>query len=702
MKGRIFRIVLMGVLFLGFVMIGYKAVWGDSYNFQDPNCFVDVGYSAGQGTMPGYPITISIGVLLVEFNDRQHHSNNYTVTDFENLIFSDDYYSIDIDPFRTSPDGEAVYGSLKDWYQENSHGLIQISGDVINPDNNGVPIWLNMETNFATYNSSNFDTRDLIEDAVSRAVNDSSWNAKYNVITVIVAGDGYRNVAWHGSPNIGGATFFRLREDSLPSATNLFDWNILWGGYTTMERWQGDLTSQSNTFTHVGPHAHESFHVIGHGLFGRWYDQNLSIAPMGDWCIMHRLGIGPNRKGECPSHLDAARKISVGWATPTEVTSNNMEETIDYVETQIDNANFDFYRFTDPASGEEFVIENRQYSGFNRFMPAWWEEGTTPLGGLLVFNAVEDLPSFNDVDNIIIIPADNFFTTNYNQQNDPDQWSVGDPGDPFPGTSGNTAFTPFTTPNTDNRSGDPTGFAITNISNSSNSMTATFDFDILPPAAPQNLVIANPSEDGANPILQWDANTEPDLDHYLVWRGTTPNWKTTPITWETSPAANVTVTTWTDNETFIDLDVLSATYYRVTAVDDANNESDYSNTTSTTSSNIHKAGVGEEKEERTTAIPIAFALHQNFPNPFNPQTEIRFELPAANHVTLEIYNVLGEKIRTLTERNLTAGFHAASWDGKDDRGQNVPSGLYIYRMVVTSRDNGDAVFSQTKKLTLLR
>ncbi|NIR52451.1 hypothetical protein GWO43_27875, partial [candidate division KSB1 bacterium] len=49
-----------------------------------------------------------------------------------------------------------------------------------------------------------------------------------------------------------------------------------------------------------------------------------------------------------------------------------------------------------------------------------------------------------------------------------------------------------------------------------------------PPAAPQNLVIANPSEDGANPIPQWDANTEPDLDHYLVWRGTTPNWKTQP------------------------------------------------------------------------------------------------------------------------------------------------------------------------------
>ncbi|MFQ5751662.1 MAG: hypothetical protein ACE5HI_06645, partial [bacterium] len=475
MNEKIFRNVFTGVLFLGFIMIGYKALWGDSYNFQEPNCFVDVGYSAGQGTMPSYPLTISIGVLLVEFNDRQHHSNNYTVTDFENLLFSDDYYITAPSGDPQSPDGEDVFGSLKDWYQENSHGLVQITGDVINPDNNGVPIWLNMDTNFATYNTSNFDTRDLIEDAVSRAVNDSSWNAKYNVITVIVAGDGYRNVAWHGSANIGGGTNFRLRKNRLPSSSNLFDWNILWGGYTNMERWQGDLTSQSNSFTHVAPHAHESFHVIGWGLHGRWYDQCLNSnspcgvnSPMGDWVVMHRLGIGPNRKGECPSHLDAARKISVSWATPTEITSNNMQETVQYVQTQLNNATFDFYRFTDPASGEQFVVENRQYSGFNRFMPGYWETGTS-LGGLLVFNARTTLPTTNDYGNILMKFADNAITV-YSNPNDPDQWSVGDPGDPFPGTSDNTAFTPFSTPNTNNRSGGVTEFAITDISSSSNNM----------------------------------------------------------------------------------------------------------------------------------------------------------------------------------------------------------------------------------------
>ncbi|NIS27761.1 hypothetical protein GWN90_27980, partial [candidate division KSB1 bacterium] len=162
---------------------------------------------------------------------------------------------------------------------------------------------------------------------------------------------------------------------------------------------------------------------------------------------MHRFGVGPERKEESPSHLDATRKISVGWATPTEITSNDMQETIDYVETQINDATFDFYRFTDPSSGEEFVIENRQYSGFNRFLPLWWQEGSISLGGLLVSNAIANIPTFNDVDNMIMRFADGSFAP-FTDPNDPTLRSVGDAGDPFPGTSGSTSFTPFTTPNT--------------------------------------------------------------------------------------------------------------------------------------------------------------------------------------------------------------------------------------------------------------
>ncbi|MFQ5605058.1 MAG: FlgD immunoglobulin-like domain containing protein [bacterium] len=694
MISRMSRCGLVWIVVLKLILVVNSFVFSDTYNYQDPNCLVNEGTSSALATYaPSYPVTVSIGVLLVEFNGGTHHTSpTYTVTDFENLLFSDDYYSIDIDDQRRSPDGELVYGSLRDWYQENSHGLVQITGDVINPDNNGVPVWLNMG-NFADYDSG-FETDNLIVDSIHSAVS-SGWNCRYNIICVIAAGDGYHNIAWFGSPNFGTATQSRITANRLPSSTPLFDYNIFWGGYTTMERWLGDIASQPNAFTHVGPHAHESFHVIGQACDGRWFDQNLGLSPMGDWCVMHRLGIGPNRKGECPSHLDAPRKISVGWATPTEITANNMQETIGYVETQINNATFDFYRFTDPGSGEEFVIENRQYSGFNRFMPAWWEAGSTPLGGLLVFNAVGNVPTTNDIDNIIIVSADNAFTTNYNQAVNPNQWSVGDPGDPFPGTSANTAFTPFTTPNTNNRSGGVTEFAITNISNSSNTMTATFHVDFVVPAATQNLVIVNAGSNGQNPVLQWDANSEPDLDHYTIYRGYN-DLETGQIIWNS--VATTANTTWTDNDVTINTASQTTFRYKITAVDDASNESNYSNTVSTKGNWVPKQAA-EPSEDQPPGIPNQIAVHQNYPNPFNPETEIRFELPEDAHVLLKIYNILGEEARTFVDNFVKVGFHSVTWDGRDEMGRDLPSGIYIYRLSVNSPKTEP--FTDEKKLTLL-
>lgn len=88
-------------------------------------------------------------------------------------------------------------------------------------------------------------------------------------------------------------------------------------------------------------------------------------------------------------------------------------------------------------------------------------------------------------------------------------------------------------------------------------------------------------------------------------------------------------------------------------------------------------------------------LMSNYPNPFNPETEIRFQLPEADHVVLKILNVLGAEIRTLTDDQYEAGFHRVRWNGKDNAGRAVVSGLYLYRI---QTDN----FSQVKKMNLLR
>jgi hypothetical protein len=107
-------------------------------------------------------------------------------------------------------------------------------------------------------------------------------------------------------------------------------------------------------------------------------------------------------------------------------------------------------------------------------------------------------------------------------------------------------------------------------------------------------------------------------------------------------------------------------------------------------------------EESTTAveeifapIPISFWLEQNYPNPFNPETTIRYQINQPGPVHLEIYNLLGQKIRTLVNEVQSAGAHSVNWDGLDDAGRSVSSGVYVYRL---RADKSVA----SRKLVLLR
>ncbi len=84
--------------------------------------------------------------------------------------------------------------------------------------------------------------------------------------------------------------------------------------------------------------------------------------------------------------------------------------------------------------------------------------------------------------------------------------------------------------------------------------------------------------------------------------------------------------------------------------------------------------------EVTLAVPRTFALHQNYPNPFNPVTTVKFELPKPSHVAITIYNILGQEVKTLVHDDFEAGFHTMQWDGTNNAGLKVASGIYIYRM----------------------
>jgi len=94
-------------------------------------------------------------------------------------------------------------------------------------------------------------------------------------------------------------------------------------------------------------------------------------------------------------------------------------------------------------------------------------------------------------------------------------------------------------------------------------------------------------------------------------------------------------------------------------------------------------------------LPTKFALAQNYPNPFNPSTTIEYSLPTRSKVNISIYNLLGIRIRTLVDLHQQAGSYSAQWDGLDERGMAVPSGVYFYRL--TSGQN-----VQQRKMNLIR
>jgi hypothetical protein len=95
------------------------------------------------------------------------------------------------------------------------------------------------------------------------------------------------------------------------------------------------------------------------------------------------------------------------------------------------------------------------------------------------------------------------------------------------------------------------------------------------------------------------------------------------------------------------------------------------------------------------SLPRQFNLAQNYPNPFNPGTSIEFSLPVASRTTVDVYNVVGEKVTTLLDRFLPAGSYSVSWDGANANGKPASSGMYFYRLKAGE-------FSDTKKMMLVK
>jgi hypothetical protein len=101
------------------------------------------------------------------------------------------------------------------------------------------------------------------------------------------------------------------------------------------------------------------------------------------------------------------------------------------------------------------------------------------------------------------------------------------------------------------------------------------------------------------------------------------------------------------------------------------------------------------RQHLESPLPQVFALAQNHPNPFNPVTTIRFSLPRSGEVELAVYSVMGQRVATLLHGPWAAGSHTVRWDGTDDSGRQLGSGVYLYRLISADQ-------AETRKLILVR
>jgi len=208
-------------------------------------------------------------------------------------------------------------------------------------------------------------------------------------------------------------------------------------------------------------------------------------------------------------------------------------------------------------------------------------------------------------------------------------------------------------------------------------------YALSPPDIPTTLQISG--NEGDHPILSWNAPEAPDVEHYKIKR-----------TMETFSSTvthyfYTTNTTWEDTEILIDIDGDLTASYRVLAQDYSDQNSPYSNSVSTN----YDGGIHKDIPKQEAGIPEEYALDEVYPNPFNPTITIPFNIPNDSYVEIIVFNVLGEKVTTLINQQIKAGYHSMVWNGKDTYGATVSSGIYLIKM-------SSPGFISSKKIVLLK
>ena len=369
-------------------------------------------------------------VVLVQFSDKaMAETAQQTASHFRDLFFSS---------------GVMPHGSVKEYYQEVTGGLVDIVGEVVGP--------YTLPQTLAWYANNNFgigrgggafrantmakDAAMAANPAVNFGLYDNDGNGFVDAFIVVHAG--------RGGEQTGNAGDIWSHKHVLPAAMPA-DGKQIYAYLTVPED------------AKLGVCAHE----LGHLLFGfpDLYDTDGSSEGIGDWCLMS--GGSWNGGGDIPAHPSAWCKVNQGWVGTTNVTASG---TVSLPDVKTSHTVHRLWK-NGTGGSEYFLLENRQRSGYDAQLPG---------AGLLIWHIDEAQAGNSDESHykVALVQADGLreLDATHAAGMFGDQ---GDSGDPFPGAAAKTAFNAATTPNSKSYAGVNTCVSVTAISASGPTMTAT-------------------------------------------------------------------------------------------------------------------------------------------------------------------------------------------------------------------------------------
>jgi immune inhibitor A len=363
---------------------------------------------------------VRVFVVLIDFPDRGFGEQPAR---FQDLFFST---------------GVVSTGSVTEYYRDVTGGLVEITGEVVGPLTMPQPLSWYANGNFGIGNPSGEPRANIMaQDAVKAA------DPVVNLKPYDNDGDGYVDAfvivhAGRGGEETGDSSDIWSHKWVLPEEYDA-DGTKVYGYLTIPED------------AKLGVSAHE----LGHLLFGfpDLYDTDYTSEGIGNWCLM--AGGSWNGGGDIPAHPSAWCKVQQGWAAVTNVTTGGPLSIPDVKTSR------NVHRLWKDGTGgsEYFLLENRQRTGYDSDLPG---------DGLLIWHIDEAQPGNTDENHykVGLMQADG------NRDLELDH-NRGDAGDPYPGSSGNASFTKSTTPNSLSYANQDTCVAVTAISASGPTMSAT-------------------------------------------------------------------------------------------------------------------------------------------------------------------------------------------------------------------------------------